>query len=74
MGLEFFNTHNTATINKNGQMLLYPFALVVKLEAIDKDTGAHRALSFNYFHTDEEIFAFLDEVTEAFNLEIIDKR
>lgn len=72
--VEFFNTVNTCTISRNGQMLLYPFPLVVKIEATDKDNGKIRALSFNYFNDDSEVNNFVEEMNDTYGLVILDNR
>jgi len=70
----FYNTTNTCTINHNGQLLLYPFPLVVKIEAVDKDNGVMRALSFNYFNNDTEVDEFVSDMDDAYGLVILDNR
>jgi len=72
--VEFFNTRNTITINHNGQLLLYPFPLVVKMEAVDRDNGVLRALSFNYFSNDTEVDEFVEELTDTYSFIVNDRR
>jgi hypothetical protein len=72
--VEFYNTDNKVTILRNQQLLIYPFPLIVKIEAIDKENGVMRALSFNYFNNDEEVDDFVDDMTDTYGMVIEDQR
>jgi hypothetical protein len=71
---EFFNTTNRAVISRNANLLMYPFPLVVRIEAIDNDNDVMRALSFNYFNNDQEVDEFVEDMDETYGLVIEDKR
>jgi hypothetical protein len=72
--VEFFNTNNKVTVMRNQQLLIYPFPLIVKIEAVDKGNGIMRALSFNYFNNDEEVDEFIADLDDEYGMEVEDQR